>query len=199
METEVVCGIIIISSILLFFIILVALLHKSHFELPEERAGRVGEHWVSNLISEVLYPEDILLTNVEIFADEKQTELDNVVINDRGVFIIEAKNYSGELIGEEDDDEWIKNKVTGGGVYLKKVRNPIKQVKRQIYILSRLFKNNGIDVWIEGYVFFVEMNSPLESPFILETQDDIDRAIHNGTDNGLSDDTIDIIVAVLTE
>jgi hypothetical protein len=124
---------------------------------------------------------------VKLSFDGKPTELDNVIINNRGVFIIEVKNYSGMLIGEEDDFEWVKNKVTdAGNIYQKTVKNPIPQVKRQIYILSGRLKQRKIGVWVEGYVFFVERNSPVRSDYVLDTRRDIDRVIHHGTDNNLS-------------
>ena len=73
--------------------------------------------------------------------------------------------------------------------YQQSVKNPIKQVRRQIYILSQLFKSNGIRVWIEGYVFFIEGNSPIESRYILKTQADIDIAIHGGGRNSIDEGT----------
>ena len=127
-----------------------------------------------------------MLTNIKISFEERDAELDNVVINNRGVFIIEVKNYSGILIGDEDDFEWIKNKYTeAGNFYQKSVKNPIKQIKRQVYILSGYLKAHGFDVWIEGYVFFVEGNSPINSKYILNTQKDIDTVIHFGINNKL--------------
>ncbi|MBQ1607746.1 MAG: NERD domain-containing protein, partial [Lachnospiraceae bacterium] len=88
---------------------------------------------------------------------------------------------------EEDDFEWVKNKVTdAGNIYQKTVKNPIPQVKRQIYILSGRLKQRKINVWVEGYVFFVERNSPVRSDYVLDTRRDIDRVIHHGTDNNLS-------------
>ena len=35
-----------------------------------------------------------MLTNIKISFEEREAELDNVVINNRGVFIIEVKNYN---------------------------------------------------------------------------------------------------------
>ena len=100
-----------------------------------------------------------MLTNVKVSFEGKNTELDNVIINNRGVFIIEIKNYNSILIGDEDDFEWIKNKYTeAGNFYQKSVKNPIKQIKRQVYILSGYLKAHGFDVWIEEYVFLVEGN-----------------------------------------
>ena len=45
--------------------------------------------------------------------------------------------YSGQLIGDEDDYEWQKIKITGSGnMYAKQVKNPIRQLKRQVYLLA---------------------------------------------------------------
>nr|MCR4695894.1 NERD domain-containing protein [Lachnospiraceae bacterium] len=178
--------IIITLSVILILLLSFALLFsrsKSKFlETAEKRAGRLGERFATQIISEILLPDDELFTNVKVSFDGNQTELDNIIINSRGVFIIEVKNYSGVLIGDEDDFEWIKNKYTpGGNFYQKTVKNPIKQVNRQIYILSRFLKNYGINVWIEGYAFFVENNSPVKNEQVLQSQEDIDYVLHQGT------------------
>ena len=167
-------------------------------ETPEKRAGRLGERFATTIISEVLRDDDILLTNVEITAEGKQTELDNVIINENGIFIIETKNYNGYLTGDEDTYDWIQTKTTyAGNIYQKRVKNPIKQVKRQIYILSRFLKHYGINAWINGYVFLVERNSPVESAYVLNTRRDIDRAIHKAAHRKLAIKDIEKIKELL--
>jgi len=144
-----ICGVIILMRLL-------SKLGLGGIELPEKRAGRLGESFANTVIQEILHDDDVMLTNVKIMAEGKQAELDDLIINKRGVFIIEVKNYSGELFGEEEEDDWIKTKMTpGGSLYQKTVRNPIRQVKRQIHVLSRFLKENNVHVWIDGYVFFV--------------------------------------------
>ena len=107
----------IFAFLAVFIIVLIIFSHifGLRIESPERRAGRLGERFASSLIRETLEEDDVLLTNVSIFADGKQTELDNVIINSCGVFIIEVKNYYGEIFGDEDDHEWIKNKITPAG------------------------------------------------------------------------------------
>ena len=108
------------------------------------------------------------------------------------------KNYSGELSGDIDDFEWIKIKETeAGNQYQKNVKNPIKQVKRQEYILSKLLKNHDIWVWVKGYVFFVEHNSPIKNEYVLETRKDIDIAVHSKSRNHLDKRTIEEIRKLL--
>ena len=170
-----------------------------HYVTPQRLAGRQGEAFVSGLIKEVLTPEDRHLENIPIESDGMRTELDNVIINSNGIFIIEVKNYYGEMTGAEDDEEWVKIKVTNAGSYPERIRNPIKQVKRQIHILSHLLKAENIKCRINGYVFFVNANSPIESSYVLRTLGDIEHAIHSGSDSDLSNEALDKINDLLID
>jgi len=166
-------------------------------EDPVEEAGRRGEEVATDIISTLLKDSDYLLTNVNLSYEGKRTEIDNLIVNEKGVFIIEVKNYVGDLYGDVDDDQWKKYKTTpGGDVYVKPVRNPIKQVNRQVYILSKVLKSHNINVWVEGYVMLIEQNSPVDNPAILWDKRDISRAIHGGQ-NQLDRRTVNKIVKFL--
>lgn len=131
--------------------------------------------------------------------DGKNAELDNVIVNKYGVFIIEVKYYKGRLYGAEDDYEWQKYKDDGyGNTFEKNVKNPIKQVKRQTYILAKYLEYYGPRVWVEGYAFLVNGNSPVNSSFMLESLDDIDKAIHTFGKNRLSAQTVESIKRLLS-
>ena len=197
---DIIVSLIVIIAFICFIALIIWLVIQGgvSYEPPEKQAGRMGEQVATNVICEVLRKEDKLFTNVPVYADGKQTELDNVIVNENGVFIIEVKNFSGVIRGEEDDYEWAKFKTSSGGnTYVKTLKNPIHQVKREIYILSRMLKDNNIKVWVEGYVFFVQMNSPVESPYILRTQRDIECAIHKPAERKLSQQTQQQIIALL--
>ncbi len=183
--------IIIGSTFFIFLLILLLVLASRYIEPGHRRGGRRGEEYVSDLIRDVLNEDDILLNNVSIFADDKEAELDNVIVNKNGVFVIEVKNYSGTLVGDEDDYEWVKKKISSGGeLYIKNVKNPIKQVKRQVYILSQFLRDNKINAWIDGYVFLVERNSPVYSEYVLESEGDIDEVIHKPGKKPLSEKAV---------
>ena len=170
------------------------------FEAPEKRAGRRGEYAATNAIKSVLREGDYLFTNVSISYDGKPAELDNVVVNSYGVFIIEVKNYKGRLYGEEDDYEWLKFKDDGyGNTFSKTVKNPIKQVKRQVYLLAKYIDFYASRVWVEGYALLVRGNSPIDSPYLLESIADIDRAIHTPGRNRLSSQQIESIRKLLDD
>ncbi len=193
---------ILIFIVVAFVALLIVFLRNTVFSTIEsdvKRAGRRGEQFATQIIKETLNEKEVLLTNLKLSFDGKETELDNVIINNRGIFIIEVKNYGGELVGDADDYEWIQSKITDAGhFYQKSVKNPIKQVKRQIYILAEYLKQYDIDVWVEGYVFFVNMNSPVENNIVLKTQKDINEVIHFRRNNKIKNDDKNRIVNLLS-
>lgn len=149
------------------------------FESASERAGRHGEEIAAEIISRVLKEGDHLLTNIEITYDGRRAEMDCIVVNKFGAFIFEVKNYSGQLAGDEDDYEWQKIKITdSGNIYAKQVKNPIRQLKRQIYLLAHYLQSHEIKVWVEGRVILLHQNSPVDSGYVISSLSDIDRAIH---------------------
>lgn len=152
---------------------------RKSYDSPEKIAGKIGELEAAEIIKSVMRSDDRLLTNVEFSFDGRPAELDCVVVNRYGVFIIEVKNYLGHIVGNENDYEWEKYKITqAGNVYEKNVKNPIVQVKRQIYLLAHFLRSNGIDVWVRGYALLLHNNSPVRSEYVLCSIDEIDRALH---------------------
>lgn len=168
-------------------------------DYEQRRAGREGEIINANRIETALNEDDIHLRGVEIDHDGK-CECDNVIINKYGVFVIESKNYSGELSGDINDFYLTETKYYDNGDYVEKeVRNPIDQSNRQSGILHRYLKDNGIDVWVEGYAMNA-YNDQYISDRMLHTKEDIDRAIHIKSiqnRHGLSKSKIDKIVILL--
>ncbi len=50
-------------------------------------------------------------------------------------------------MGNEDDQYWNKYKISSGNKeYIKEIRNPIKQLKREIYLLKEYLKYYGVDL-----------------------------------------------------
>ena len=144
-----------------------------------KRAGNRGEAIATDRLKSVLRAGDRLYTNVCLEFEGQRTELDNVIVNENGVFIVEVKNYSGLLVGTEDMPTWTKiHKSAGGETYTKTVKNPIGQVKRQTYILAKLLRSQNIRSWVDGYAYLVEENSPVKSAHILSDTIDMRVTFH---------------------
>lgn len=201
--TAVVLGIIVIA-IIVMIIAAVSSPKKTDlpgttYEPPERFFGRLGEEKAAEIIDGRLKEGDYHLTNVEISFDEKTAEFDNIIVNKYGVFIIEVKNYNGTIVGGEDDYEWKKYHTSeAGNTYVKSVRNPIGQVRRQIKILKNYLGDYGIKVWVSGYAFLLHANSPVENEYILSNKNDIDKAIHTPGKNRLKPHTVESIVKLLS-
>ena len=188
--------IVIIFFVIILFIIL--LLSLSNGEDQKRIAGKEGELQAKKLLNHYLNENDLLLNNVNISIHGRNTELDYVVINNNGVFIFEVKNFSGKLVENEDDQYWNKYKISRGDKeYIKEIRNPIKQLKREIYLLKEYLKYYGVDLWIEGYVLFVNMNSPVESEYTVNDKSEIDDILHLRRNQVLTKNQIEKIMSIL--
>ena len=188
--------IVIIFFVIILFIIL--LLSLSNGEDQKRIAGKEGELQAKKILNHYLNENDLLLNNVNISIHGRNTELDYVVINNNGIFIFEVKNFSGKLVGHEDDQYWNKYKISSGNKeYIKEIRNPIKQLKREIYLLKEYLKYYGVDLWIEGYVLFVNMNSPVESEYTVNDKSEIDDILHLRRNQVLTKNQIEKIISIL--
>lgn len=188
--------IVIIFFVIILFIIL--LLSLSNGEDQKRIAGKEGKLQAKKILNHYLNENDLLLNNVNISIHGRNTELDYVVINNNGVFIFEVKNFSGKLVGNEDDQYWNKYKISRGNKeYIKEIRNPIKQLKREIYLLKEYLKYYGVDLWIEGYVLFVNMNSPVESEYTVNDKSEIDDILHLRRNQVLTKNQIEKIISIL--
>ena len=188
--------IVIIFFVIILFIFL--LLSLSSDEDQKRIAGKEGELQAKKILNHYLNENDLLLNNVNISIHGRNTELDYVVINNNGIFIFEVKNFSGKLVGNEDDQYWNKYKISRGNKeYIKEIRNPIKQLKREIYLLKEYLKYYGVDLWIEGYVLFVNMNSPLENEYTVNDKSEIDDILHLRRNQVLTKNQIEKIISIL--
>lgn len=188
--------IVIIFFVIILFIFL--LLSLSSDEDQKRIAGKEGELQAKKILNHYLNENDLLLNNVNISIHGRNTELDYVVINNNGIFIFEVKNFSGKLVGNEDDQYWNKYKISRGNKeYIKEIRNPIKQLKREIYLLKEYLKYYGVDLWIEGYVLFVNMNSPIESEYTVNDKSEIDDILHLRRNQVLTKNQIEKIISIL--
>ena len=110
---------------IVIFILVAAQISKADpsgvFQSEERRAGLRGEMIAADIIRHALHDGDMMFTNVCVEYDGRPAELDNVIVNKYGVFIIEVKNYTGRIIGSEDDKEWRKYKITAAGYEYEKI------------------------------------------------------------------------------
>ncbi len=128
---------------------------ESH--LDAETKGFIGELLVKLFIgktSEKPGREKYVINNFLIELEEgKTSQTDHVLINENGVFVIETKNYSGRIYGDDNSREWTQ--VFNYGRTKNHFYSPLKQNAAHAYHISTLL---GEDAPVYSAVVFVKGN-----------------------------------------
>ncbi|MBS7275123.1 MAG: NERD domain-containing protein [Eubacteriales bacterium] len=171
----------------------------SYDEREIYRAGEEGEYLAASAIKSILFKDDWHTCNFEFSVDGREAECDILVVNTNGIFIFEVKNFSGSLFGYETDDIWEKVKESdSGNLYSKEIKNPIKQVRRQRWLLKKLLGSYGIyNFRIDGYVLLVNANPHDESEYILTDLSEVERIIHTPGEHPLNKSKRDAVISAI--
>ena len=117
--------------------------------------GWLGEFCVKIIIGKTKPGVQYVINDCRIrIAEGRTTQIDHIVVNATGVFVIETKNYSGRIYGQENQQEWTQ--VLNYGKVKNKLYNPIKQNKTHVYNVSKVI---GAEVPIVSAVVFVQGNT----------------------------------------
>jgi len=130
-----------------------------------KRAGAEGEDVTLEMLSSL--PDSYTVLNQVLVPNKASrtghTEIDFLVIGPNGIFVIEVKNNNGRIVGSEEEREWVAHKVGRKGTpYTAPMKNPIKQLKNQIWALRNFSNERGHRAWIEGLIFFSNPKSSIE-------------------------------------
>lgn len=99
-----------------------------------EYRGKRGEQRVFSILKQL--PDEYYVCNdIVIQRNGYSVQIDHVVISPYGIFVIETKNYTGWIYGNDNSDQWTKN-VYG---YKYHFGNPLKQNYAHVKALANLF------------------------------------------------------------
>lgn len=141
-----------IMSFSIIIPIIVIIILAVYLKLPETR-GKRGENRVKWVIGETIENEQYVINDLILSNNGNTSQIDHIVINQRGVFVIETKNYSGEIYGSEKQREWTQ--VLAYGNVKNKLYNPLKQNAAHVYNVKRIVGN----LPIHSLVVFVQNNT----------------------------------------
>ena len=114
------------------------------------------------MIGETIENERYVINNLTLEHDGKSSQIDHIVINPRGIFVLETKNYSGQIYGNENQQEWTQ--VLSYGKVKNKLYNPLKQNATHIYNVKRIVGN----LPIRSLVVFVQDNTQnIDAPNVI--------------------------------
>ncbi|MGN1053305.1 MAG: NERD domain-containing protein [Candidatus Scatosoma sp.] len=171
-----------------FFIIIPAILFIVlivYLKQPSTH-GKRGENKVRWVIGETVENEQYVINDLILVNEGKSSQIDHIVINPHGIFVLETKNYSGEIYGSENQREWIQ--VLAYGKVKNKLYNPLKQNATHIYnvkkIVGRLpvyslvvfVQNNTRNIDAKGVIPLSSLRTALQSGEIVLTIEQMQTA-----------------------
>ncbi len=120
--------------------------------------GLQGEQVIIEALQNL--PDSYYLIN-DVNLPKGYGNIDHVVLGTNGIFIIETKNFEGEIRCEGDN--WYKYKDTWEIPEEHEIKSPSKQVKRNAlklkqYIESKKIFSKSLRLWVEGMVVFSHDN-----------------------------------------
>lgn len=126
------------------------------------KAGSTGESALLEYVRK-LPNQYHVFTNFQIEEKRIRDEIDFIVVGDTGVFVIEAKNHVGKIVGAPDDMEWKQYKSDKNGrAYTKTLPNPIKQADWHTINITRLLTRMGFRTAASGLLVFTNPKAALE-------------------------------------
>lgn len=149
-------GLIVFLVILVVVIIIIAILviffflHRNKNEPSTKKKkpsllvfdkGQRMENYVSRVlinlnIEDSYQVEDLIIPT----KNGGSSEIDNILVTHKGIYVFECKNWSGTIVGNEEDKDIYQIDVSGEYRHIKK--NPLKQNASHIYALKNLLKRS---------------------------------------------------------
>lgn len=115
-----------------------------------ENVGQFGEYSTEfALVNDNLEGELVVLKNIYVPTRGKTTEIDVLMIHEKGIFVFESKNYSGWIFGSADQLNWTQSLQNG---QKNKFYNPIRQNRTHIKALAE-FLEKPVSEFVSYIVF----------------------------------------------
>ena len=115
--------------------------------------GNKGEEKVISTLKKIKV-EHYVFNNVSFISEKNEMthQIDHILVHPHGVFVIETKNYYGEIISDTGEGYWVKIIKDKKEI----IRNPLNQNNTHVKVVKRILKN----VDVVSLVVFVKNNAP---------------------------------------
>ena len=122
------------------------------FVSPEEK-GEIGEDIIYRDLARIEGRKAFLPNCYIPKHNGGTTEIDLIFLHESGVYVIESKNYSGWIFGDEEQEYWTQCLQSVGGIATKKqFYNPLWQNEIHIYALMELLQDDTFPYY--SYIVF---------------------------------------------
>lgn len=179
----------------LFILVCVALMA---FLKSPMGVGMIGEWIVRTVIGKTCEEpgkEKFVINNLLLQLENgKSSQIDHVVINKSGVYVIETKNYSGRIYGDDSCREWMQ--VLNYGKVKNRFYSPVKQNFTHVYVIKERLSDS---VPVHSLVVFAKSNIQYINSQFVCTPWDINERINRETEVPLTVDEMKNIYILLSE
>ncbi len=124
------------ENVLILVLIIIGLVVLFRSNLPKAK-GAKGELRVARQLRKLKDEQYKVFNDVLIRTGTRSSQIDHIVVSIYGIYVIETKNYSGWIHGNENSEYWTQS------IYNEKAkfRNPIKQNWAHIYALKEVLSD----------------------------------------------------------
>lgn len=164
MKIFVITAIVAVVVVAISVTIVVSLVIGLKADLPTSK-GEFGENVVAQILGDTIVGEQYVINDI-LFCNKagQSCQIDHIFINKFGIWVIETKNYSGYIYGNENQREWTQTLAFGNEK--NKFYNPIKQNATHIYHLSKYLKVKNIFQNIVVFLSGADISIYLQKMFI---------------------------------
>lgn len=114
--------------------------------------GKIGESFLNGYLNTVNLPGYYrVISNVLLPIGKVKTQVDTVLIHEKGIFCIEYKNLAGWIFGSENQKQWTQSMKRAEKYYF---HNPVKQNKTHCDALAGVLRTVSDN--IESLIVFGE-------------------------------------------
>ncbi len=117
------CVVVGILTFLIIIIVAAAASKKGITFKPYKSFGNWGERVVKKVLGEDIPGQYYVYHNLKFKYKDKIAEIDHVVLNKYGIFVIETKDWYGEVIGDNSSEK----RTLDNGSYIHQMINPVDQ------------------------------------------------------------------------
>ncbi len=122
--------------------------------------GLIGEKKVTEMLKNIEHDDSYLINDITL--DKAFGNIDHILVSKYGIFIIETKNWDGEICC--NGDNWSKHYDENlFDLDIESISKRIKGNARNLRLLleTNLFKNL-MAIWIEGIIVFANTNAEIK-------------------------------------
>ncbi len=115
--------------------------------------GKLGEWKTAHALRRNMERGDRLFNDLTLVNPETglSTQIDHILISTRGIYVIETKNLSGEIVGRDDERTW--RQILAGGKIVHELHSPVKQNATHVFVVKKILQTHA---FLGSIVVFVK-------------------------------------------